>query len=198
MHLDLDDVAWVLNDFGDVCFVTATNFPQDSLQQIGEATKHPVFPEDADAEAEWRRVRLDHAKGAVDGPHHEEDDKQVMDGPEALVIGATGFFDGGEDHGHERYQHDPPGPARAGQKAQSEEAHETLLGFDGELGDIVDVGDGVNPGEKDDGVGNELVEGDVLVKWDNAVQWRLSQKGDEGSAYGKEDEGNVEMEDQSC
>ena len=61
------------------------------------------------------------------------------------------------------------------------------------MGVVVPVGDGVDPGEEDDGPGDELVEGDVLVELDDAVEWCLASEGDECSAHWKEDEGNVDM-----
>ena len=45
-----------------------------------------------------------------------------------------------------------------------------------ELGVVVPVGDGVNPREENNGPGNQLVECNVLIKLDDAVEFRLPQE----------------------
>lgn len=59
------------------------------------------------------------------------------------------------------------------------------------------MGNGVRPGEEDDGPGDELVEGDVLVELYNAVQGSLTGQRDERAADGEQDHCNVEVKSQS-
>lgn len=51
----------------------------------------------------------------------------------------------------------------------------------------------MDPREEDDGPGDKLVEGDVLVELDDAVEGRLTGQGDEGPADGEEDECDINM-----
>ena len=198
VDLNLDDAGGVLNNFRHVCAMSATDLAQDALKEVRKATDHPVLPEDASSEAEGGVVGLDHAEGAVNGPEAEEDNEEMVDGPEALVIGPPRLFDRGEEHGHQGEEHHVAGPAWACEEVDLEEASEAKFLFGGKLGEVVPVGDGVDPGEEDKGEGDEFMEGDVLVERDNAVEGRLAGEGDEGSAYWEEDEGDVEVEDESC
>ena len=40
------------------------------------------------------------------------------------------------------------------------------------------MGNGVDPGEEDDGPGNKFVKGDVLIERDYVVQWRATSHRD--------------------
>ena len=53
------------------------------------------------------------------------------------------------------------------------------------------------PCEEDNRVSDKLVEVDVLVELDDAVEGRLSQQRDQRPADGENKDGDVEMEDQS-
>jgi len=53
-----------------------------------------------------------------------------------------------------------------------------------ETGKVYPVGDGVKPGEEDDGPGYEFVESDVFVKVDDAVERGATEEGDESATYG--------------
>lgn len=72
LDLDLAHVAGMLNDLRNVRLVPSSHFTCDTLSQVRKSSIHPVLPEDTDAVTEWRKVWLDHAEGAVDGPEDEE------------------------------------------------------------------------------------------------------------------------------
>ena len=59
------------------------------------------------------------------------------------------------------------------------------------------MGEGVNERPEDDGPGGGLVEGDVLVEGNDVVQRGPAQHGDEVPAYREQDEGDVDMENES-
>lgn len=198
--LDLADLARVLDDLGDVRLVAAAELAGHALGEIAEAAVHPKLPKDAngrgaDARAKWGHIRLDHAKGAVQRPEEEENDEHVVGVPEALVIRPSRLLDRRHDHAHEGQQHDVARPSRTRCKIGEQPAVEAQLVLDGDLGKVVPVGNGVDPGPKDDGPGGGDVESDVLVELDNAVERRLAQEGDEGAADGEEDDADVDMED---
>jgi hypothetical protein len=170
LDLDLADVAGVVDDLGDVCLVATADLTGNSLCQVRESTVHPVLPEDTDTVAEGGKVGLDHAEGAVDGPENEEDDEHVVRVPETLKVGTTRLLSSCDGNGHERKQHDITTPSGTGGEVGEDEAHEAQLVDGGKLGEVVPMGDGVDPGEEDDGPGNQLVEGDVLVKGNDVVE----------------------------
>jgi hypothetical protein len=177
LDLDLADVAGVVDDLGDICLVATADLTGNSLSQVRESTVHPVLPEDTDTVAERRKVGLNHAEGTVDGPEDEEDDEHVVRVPEALKVGTTRLLGGGDGDGHEGEQHDVSTPSGTGSKVGKDEAHEAQLVEGGKPGEVVPMGNGVDPGEEDDGPGNQLVEGDVLVKGNNVVQRRATGHG---------------------
>lgn len=86
LHLDLDDITWVLDDLGDVCLVPPTDLSSNSFQQVNKATIHPVLPKHASAGTERRGVRFDHAERAMDRPEDKKDDKEMMSVPKAFKI----------------------------------------------------------------------------------------------------------------
>jgi hypothetical protein len=90
--------------------------------------------------------------------------------PEALVVFAARLFHRSEYHGHQGYQHHVACGTGAGAEVGEQEAFDACLRGDGETRKVDPVGDGVDPGEEDDGPGGEFVEGDVFVKVDDAVQ----------------------------
>jgi len=100
LDLYLDDIARMLNNFCDHGLVPSSHFSQNALNQIHETAIHPELPENADAAAEGCAIGFDHAECPVDAPEGKEDDEEVMDGPEALVVGTAGLLDGGEEHRH--------------------------------------------------------------------------------------------------
>jgi hypothetical protein len=51
----------------------------------------------------------------------------------------------------------------------------------------------VDPGEEDDGPGDKLVEGDVLVEGNDVVKRRAAGHGDEVPAHGEEDKSYVNV-----
>ena len=129
LDLDLADVARVLDDLGNVRLVPAANLAGNALSQINVPAVHPVLPENsngrcANAGAEGRNVRLDHAEGTVDRPEEEEDDEHVVSVPEALVVGSAGFLDRGAQHGHEGHQHDISCPSGTRRKVSHQPAVE--------------------------------------------------------------------------
>ena len=124
LDLNFADVAWVLNDLGDVRLVASTNLTRDTLAQIRESSIHPVLPENTDTVAEGRKVRLDHAEGTVYGPEEEEDGEQVVRVPEALELGPSILLCGCPTHSRERSQHDVTCPSRAGCEVCEKESNE--------------------------------------------------------------------------
>jgi hypothetical protein len=160
----------MLNDLGDVRLVAPTNLTRDTLTQIRKSTVHPVLPENTDAVAERRKVRLDHAKGTMDGPEKEEDGEEVVRVPEALELGSSVLLGCSPAHGRERNQHDVASPPRASCKVCEEEAYEAELVGLGEHPQIPPMRNRVDPGEEQDGPPDQLVEGNVLVERDDAVQ----------------------------
>ena len=198
LDLDLADIAGVVNNLRDVGFVASAHFTRNALSKVGESTIHPVLPEDTDAVAEGRKVGLDHAESTVDGPENKEDDEHVMSVPEALKVRATRLLSSCNGNGHQREQHDVSTPSRSCSEVGEDETHESEFVECGEAGEVVPMRNGVNPGEEDDSPGDKLVEGDVLIEWDDVVQRRTAGHRDEVPAYWEEDEGYVNMQYQSC
>lgn len=186
----------MLDDLGDICLVLPAHLACGSLGQVEEAAVHPVLPKVTDRVAVGRKVGTNHAEGSVDGPHDEEEDEEVVRVPEALIVCAARLLDGGENNGHQGDKHDVSRPSGSGDQVGEEEADEAQVVRGRETAQVDPVGDGVDPGEEDDGPGDKHVEGDVLVELDNAVQRGSAQQRDEVPADGEEDEGNVEVEDQ--
>ena len=58
VHLDLDDIAGVLNDLGDEGLVATSDLTQNSLHEICKASVHPVLPEDTGTKSRKERCRL--------------------------------------------------------------------------------------------------------------------------------------------
>ena len=56
----------------------------------------------------------------------------------------------------------------------NQEAVETKISLGSQLGQIVPVSDGVNPREENDRPSGGLVERDILVELDDAVEGRLA------------------------
>jgi hypothetical protein len=100
LDLNLANIARMLNDFRYVCLVSSSNFAGNALAKVRESTIHPVLPEDTDSIAEGRKIRFDHAEGAVNGPKDEEDDEQMVGVPEALEVGSSCLFSGSEGDCH--------------------------------------------------------------------------------------------------
>ena len=149
LDLNFHDVARMLYDLRDNRLMSSSHLTQNALDQVHESAIHPELPENANAAAEGCAVGLDHAECAVYAPKAEEDDEEVVDGPEALVVGAAGLLEGGEEHCHQSEQHDIARPARACGEVCEEEAFDAKIVLYGELGEIVPMRYCVDPGEKD-------------------------------------------------
>ena len=91
----------------------SSHFSQDAFDQIHESAIHPELPENTDAGAERCAIGLDHAECAMYAPEAEKDDEEMVDGPESLIVGSTRFLDRGEEHRHQREEHDVSRPAWA-------------------------------------------------------------------------------------
>lgn len=201
LYLDLADVAGVLDDLCDVGPVTATDFTGDALGEVAEAAVHPVLPENADgrgtdADAKGGDVGLDHAKGAVDGPEEEEDDEHVVGVPEALVVGTSRLLNRGDNHAHESNQHNISCPSRPRHKVGKQPTVNAEIMLDRHLSKVVPMGNSVNPGPENNRPGSNDMKADVLVELDDSVEGRLSKHGNEGSADGEQNNGDVDMENE--
>lgn len=89
----------MLDNLGNVCLVSATDFTGSTLGKISEPTVHPVLPEDTDTVTEGREVRLDHAEGTVNGPEDEEYNEQVMSVPESFELSPSRLLGCSDNHG---------------------------------------------------------------------------------------------------
>lgn len=83
-------------------------------------------------------------------PGKEKHEKKMMHIPESLEICATGFLDGGEDHCHERDEHDVACCSWSRAEVCEEETYDAGFSGYGEAGKVYPVGDGVDPGKEDD------------------------------------------------
>lgn len=72
--------------------------------------------------------------------------------PETLVICSARFLNRRKDHSHESYQHDITRPARTRLEIGQKPAFEAKLLFGRQLGEVVPMGDGMDPGKEDDGI----------------------------------------------
>jgi hypothetical protein len=124
LDLNFADVARMLNDLGNVRLVSSSDLTRDALGQVRESTVHPVLPEDTDTIAEGRKIRRNHAEGAMDGPEEEENDEEVVRVPEALEVCATCLLRRCERDRHERDQHNVAAPSGTSGKVGKDEAHE--------------------------------------------------------------------------
>lgn len=201
LHLDLANVAGVLNNLCDVCPVAAAHLTSNTLSQVDEAAVHPVLPEDSNgrgsnAGAEGSDVWLDHAESSMNRPEEEEHDEHVVGVPESLKVRSSRLLHGGENHAHQRNEHDIARPSWPRHKVGYQPAVDAQLVLDSDLRKVVPMGNGVDPGPEDNGPGGDDVEGDVLVELENSVERRLAQQRDEGSADGEEDDADVDVKNQ--
>lgn len=176
VNLNFNHVAWMLYDLRHERLVSSSDLSKNALEEVHKAAIHPVFPEDAGAEAERCGVGLDHAESAMNRPEEEEDDEEVMDAPETLVVCPPRLVDRGEKHGHEGEEHDVARPARASHEVGLEEANEAQFLLCSELSKVVPVSYCMDPGEKDNRERHHFVKRDIVVKLDDAVQWCLAKK----------------------
>lgn len=174
--------------------MAAPNLPRCALCKVRESSIHPVLPKDTDAIAERCKVRLNHAKRSVDRPENEEDDEQMVRIPEAFELRATMFLSSRPAHGRQRDEHNVAAPSGARGEIGDEEADEAEAVDLGEDPEISPMGDGVEPGEEEDGPADELVEGDIFVEGNDAVEWGATRHGDQVSADGEQDESYVHVE----
>lgn len=164
----------------------------------------PTYPEDTNGveRAERRPVGLNHAEHTVELPVDEEDDEEVVRVPEPLEVGTATLLNSEPDHDSEGGGHDPSSRTRTSDEVGGNEGKELLpegyrvwIDHD-ELGKVDHVGDNVHDGEDDNGPGDSLVEGDVLVERNEGVERRPTEHGDEVSADGEKDEGDIDVEDE--
>ena len=169
----------MLYNLRDECGVSTSDLSHDPFQQVDEASIHPVLPEYTDSSAEWGDIRFDHTESSMDGPKDEEDNEQVMSVPEPFKVRSTRFLARGKEHGHEREKHDISRPSRTRDEVCQQPPLESQVVLSSQLGEIVPVGDGMDPGEEDDRIRNNwqilvgmstcssgrrtLVESDILV-----------------------------------
>ena len=134
-------------------------------------------------------------------PVDEKDDKQVVRVPEALEVGPPPLLYREPDHGAQSEPHDPSSDPRTGCEVGQQEHDDSLLGRirrrDSEVGKVDHVGDSVNYRPEDNGPGSGLMEGDILVEGNDVVQRCSAQHGDEVPANREQDEGSINMEDES-
>lgn len=142
----------MLDHLRNECRMSSPYLPQDSLEQVEEASIHPELPEHTNARAEGCSVRFDHAESAVNGPEDKENCEQMMGVPESLKIRASSFLEGCEKHGHEGEEHDISGPARASLEICKQPSLKAELILYCELREVVPVSKGVEPGKEDDGI----------------------------------------------
>lgn len=208
------DLGGVLDDLGDVCPVPGTDLAEDALIDEDDAANEPVAPKDANGVvvAVGGPVGLDHAKHAMELPVDEKDNKEMVrvpvggemdrwmgsDSPKALKVGATALLNCEKDHDAEGSGHDPAGDAGASGKVCAEEEDEQRADLfrlgEAEAGKVDHVCEDVDCGEKDNGPGSGLVEGDVLVKGDNVAEGRDAQQRDKVAADGQQDKCRVDMQ----
>ena len=149
LDLNFHHVAWMLYDLRDDRFLSSSPLPQNTLDQVHESAIHPELPKNANTAAEGGAVRLDHAERAVNAPEAEKDDEEVVDGPEALVIGAAGLLPGGEHHRHQGDEHDIAGPPGPCGEVCEEEAFDAELVLCRQLGEVIPMRYGMDPREED-------------------------------------------------
>jgi len=134
-------------------------------------------------------------------PVDEEDNKKMVGVPETLKVSPTPLLNREPDHNSQRKPHDPSRDTGASCEVGQQKDNEPLLSrvrrCNGKLCKVEHVGDGVNDRPEDDGPGGGLVEGDVLVEGDDVVQGSPTQHGDEVPAYGEQDEGDIDMQNES-
>lgn len=106
LDLQLNDIAGVLDNLGNVRLVSSTNLPHHSFQQVDESAPHPILIEDTRTEAEGRCICLDHTECTMDGPENEEHDEEVMGVPEPLKVDPLEPVHGCDDHRHKCSEHD--------------------------------------------------------------------------------------------
>lgn len=184
----------MLNHLRHIRLMAAPNLPRCALRKVRESTIHPVLPKDTDTIAERRKVRLNHAERSVDRPENEEDDEQMVRIPEAFELRATMLLSSRPAHGCQRDEHNVAAPSGSRGEIGDEEADEAEAVDLGEDPEISPMGDGVEPGEEEDGPADELVEGDIFVEGNDAVEWGATRHGDQVSADGEQDESYVHVE----
>jgi len=196
----------MLDDFGDVGDMTRADFTEDTLIDEDDATRKPVAPKDTDGveRALVTRVRLDHAEHAVQLPADEEDDEQVMCVPELLEVarGTATLLPGKPNHNSEASGHDPTGDAGSRHKVSFEEDDAGARAAGGssdretQPGKVDHVGEGMDGGKEHNRPRSGNMEADVVVEWDDIVQRRLAEQGDEVAANGEENKDDVDVEDE--
>lgn len=196
LNLHLHHITRMQNHLTDKRLMPPPNLPRNPLPQIAKTPIHPILPKNPNPITERRKIRLNHTKRPMNRPKHKKNHKQMMRIPKPFKIRPPIFLRRGPSHGHQSDQHDVACPAGAGEQIGADEALETEAIYGGEFGEVVPVGDGVDPGEEDDGPADEFVEGDVFVEGNDAVEGCAAEHRDEVAADGEEDEGDVDVEDE--
>ena len=111
-------------------------------------------------------------------PEDKEDYEQMVGIPESFEIGTSEPFHRSDRNKHQCNQHDISTPSRTGQEVSCEEAFKSQVVDRCKPCQVIPMRNSVHPGEEDDGPSDEFVEGNVLVEWNNAVQWRFADHGD--------------------
>jgi len=133
-------------------------------------------------------------------PIDEKDNEKMVGVPELFKVGFAHRGAGKPDHDTEGNRHDPSGNSGSSEEIGSHERNKALpwglLHCDGKLGKIDHMREDVHGRADDDGPGGGLVEGDVLVEWDDIVERGATQHRDKVAANGEEDKDDIDMEDQ--
>ena len=165
---------------------------------------HPENTNDIER-AERATVGLDHAEHAVELPAEEENNEKMVGVPKLFkpsVGPSPVLLDGKVNHDTKGGGHDPARDTGSSGEVEDEELNWSRrrirdLRIDGrEHAKIPHVSGNVDKGEDDNGPGSGDVELDVIVEWNDIVQGRLAEEGDEVSADWEKDEDDIEMEDE--
>lgn len=148
-NLDLDNVAWMLDNLADVRLVLSPDLTGKAFGQVNESSNEPVFPKDTNSSAEGGSIRLDHAEGAMERPEKEEEKEEVMGVPESFKVSTSGLLHSSSGHQEEDDKHDVTRPSWTSQKVCHEETLESEALLGGKLCEIIPVGDSVNNREED-------------------------------------------------
>lgn len=175
---------------------------QNAFPQQKKEERKKTNPKDTDGVERAVRwgVGFNHAEHAVELPVDEENNKEMVGVPETLKVSPTPLLHRKPDHNPQGEPHDPPRDPRPGCEVGQQKDNEPLLGRicrrNSEICKVKHVGNCVDDGPEDDGPGGGLVEGDVLVEGDDVVQGCPTQHGDEVPAYGEQDEGGIDVQNE--
>ena len=129
----------------------------------------------------------------MNSPEEKEDCEKVVRVPKSFKVLSTGLFNGCEDHGHEGEQHDISTPSWTSRKIGEQETRKAEIVLRRQLSEVIPVRNCMDPRKQHDGPSHQFVKCDVLVELNYSIQWRLSEKRDECSADGEQNQGDVEV-----